>query len=682
MDVGAQEAPAVSRGGRLAARGLACLAVALGFQLLAFAGTAGAEASRCAPYPCYHTAQGVLGWTPSKVSPYDVAGVPLAKKAGTSEPGMLVGLDNGPWSYWDRSDLNAQGSDARGNVYSLSQWPYVDRLYYYSHNLLSVPPTVWTNAAHRQGVKVLASLTGDCDDLACETQFDHLFAQHPGETVDQLQRIAAAYGFDGWMIDIEEDESLTPNLLAAMSELSKRRLPGGARLDVAFYNAHQTKIDSRIYGALKAAGHWQADYSPFGEGAVDDPRQSYEFLAGHGDAGLAADSYWSTYVYNYETGDSDCDGGHTSAEFLWNGQKCLTLGPLFANQGSALAPRDPPGRYLAPSLYAPAWTMFGGLRDTTDKLPNRARFEKTDSALWRGPGFVDRGGRCAPADTSANAVSSMVKVRPAIAGVPFVTRFDSGEGSSFSAQGAVVHEGGWNLLSNQDALPVAWCGEGDTLDAELDYGAAFDGGSSLHVSGRARDGSRRVYLFKARAELPAHTGFLLRYAAGGGVPPHVVASLAGVDRPVDVRIHRVTSHNGWVLARARLPARLAPATLSRVGVAFGDDGDRAKHVNATIGELRIVDRDTLTRPAAIDPARRGDDLSWDGGTGSILYYNVWARARTRPCLRLIGRTQIERYDLAQPLFGPAPPGGGYEVQPVNASGGAAKLSGPRCRPGG
>jgi hypothetical protein len=119
--------------------------------------------------------------------------------------------------------------------------------------------------------------------------------------------------------------------------------------------------------------------------------------------------------------------------------------------------------------------------------------------------------------------------------------------------------------------------------------------------------------------------------------------------------------------------------VTRVGVGFGEDGDQGAAVDATIGELRVVDRDRLTRPAMIDPTRSGNDLSWDPAPGSTLYYNVWAAHPTRPCLLFVGRTQIERYDLAKPLFGPAPPGGSYEIQPVNASAGTAKLSGPRCR---
>jgi len=668
-----------SSGKRLAVRGLAGLLLALAIQLLVLAGPASAEMSRCAPYPCYHTAQGVLDWKPSMVRPYDVSGVPLAKTPHASGPGMLVGLDNGDWSYWDQGDLNAQGSSARGNIYHLSGWPYIDRLYYYSHNLLSVPPTVWTDAAHRQGVKVFATLTGDCDDLKCEDEQDKLFTQHRAELVDQLQKMAAAYGFDGWMIDIERDPSPSVNssLMKTMSELSKRRLPGGARVEVAFYAAGHTALDSLTYPGLKAAGLWQSDYSYRGTGATNDPKQSYDLLKARQATDLVDDAYWSTDAYYYETeNNKDCHG-HTSANLLWNGQRCLDRKTLFANQGSSLAPKG--GRYQAPSLYGPAWTMFGGLSKTTDQLPSRRRFEQTDAALWRGPGFVDRRGRCVPADRSANAVSSMVAVRPAIGQLPFVTRFDTGEGFSFSAQGALVHTGGWNLLSAQDPLPVAWCGQGRTLDVRTHYGGAYDGGSSLHVGGRAKNGSRRVYLYKAKAHVSSKTRFFLRYRTRKGPRPHVVASIDGVKGAVDLRTKRVGSSNGWVLTRAKLPARDSPGTLTRVGVGFGGRGDRGAKTAADIGELRIVKRDRGGRPAEIKPVRSGTDLSWQPAPGSILYYNVWARAAAAPCLLFKARTQVARYDVAHPLFGPVSPGVRYEVQPVDAAGRAGTLSDPPCQ---
>ena len=109
-------------------------------------------------------------------------------------------------------------------------------------------------------------------------------------------------------------------------------------------------------------------------------------------------------------------------------------------------------------------------------------------------------------------------------------------------------------------------------------------------------------------------------------------------------------------------------------------------LHTDLGELRIVRQGK--RPAEITPTRSGNVLSWKAGfgpplwSGPPLYYNVWASSANGACLRFIGRTQIRRYDLAQPLFAPAPSGSGYEVQPVNVAGRAGELSGPPCRPGG
>ncbi|TQF01490.1 hypothetical protein E6W39_03560 [Kitasatospora acidiphila] len=75
-------------------------------------------------------------------------------------------------------------------------WQHVDDLYYYTHALMSVPPTQWTNAGHRNGVPVFATVTADC--AGCVNQAQILFdADHYHETVEKLYRYAVAYGFDG-----------------------------------------------------------------------------------------------------------------------------------------------------------------------------------------------------------------------------------------------------------------------------------------------------------------------------------------------------------------------------------------------------------------------------------------------------------------------------------------------------
>lgn len=47
-----------------------------------------------------------------------------------------------------------QGSATR-NPYVFYHWRYIDIFVYFSHHTVTIPPVVWTNAAHRNGVPVL-----------------------------------------------------------------------------------------------------------------------------------------------------------------------------------------------------------------------------------------------------------------------------------------------------------------------------------------------------------------------------------------------------------------------------------------------------------------------------------------------------------------------------------------------
>jgi endo-beta-N-acetylglucosaminidase D len=105
---------------------------------------------------------------------------------------LLVGLDNGPWTYWSEFDANPQGGH-RGNVYNFYYWQYVDAMYYYVHALAGTPPSMWIDAAHRDGVKMYSAVTCDC--AGCPEQFNEL-PEQPDAAAQQLYLIAKTYGFD------------------------------------------------------------------------------------------------------------------------------------------------------------------------------------------------------------------------------------------------------------------------------------------------------------------------------------------------------------------------------------------------------------------------------------------------------------------------------------------------------
>lgn len=44
--------------------------------------------------------------------------------------------------------------------YSFYHWHYIDIFNYFAHKLVTIPPAVWTNAAHKHGVVVLGEQNG------------------------------------------------------------------------------------------------------------------------------------------------------------------------------------------------------------------------------------------------------------------------------------------------------------------------------------------------------------------------------------------------------------------------------------------------------------------------------------------------------------------------------------------
>lgn len=47
-----------------------------------------------------------------------------------------------------------QGTSAE-TPYAFYHWQYIDIFNYFTHHMLTIPPAVWTNAAHKHGVVVI-----------------------------------------------------------------------------------------------------------------------------------------------------------------------------------------------------------------------------------------------------------------------------------------------------------------------------------------------------------------------------------------------------------------------------------------------------------------------------------------------------------------------------------------------
>lgn len=80
---------------------------------------------------------------------------------------------------------------------------------------VTIPPPGWINAAHTHGVRVLGTLITEWEAgaAACAQLFGS--ADAAAATAHALARIAACYGFEGWLVNIENEvqPGHIPNLL-------------------------------------------------------------------------------------------------------------------------------------------------------------------------------------------------------------------------------------------------------------------------------------------------------------------------------------------------------------------------------------------------------------------------------------------------------------------------------------
>ncbi|CAZ86246.1 unnamed protein product [Tuber melanosporum] len=127
-------------------------------------------------------------------------------------------------------------------IYTAAHLHLISTFVYFSHNLVSIPPSPWINTLHRNGVRVLGTFI--VEHHVGSTALSRLLDKgSEGEYIfaTQLALIAETYGFDGWLMNIEASfpgESFRPGELQAfLRELRSavaELVPGG---QVIWYDA-------------------------------------------------------------------------------------------------------------------------------------------------------------------------------------------------------------------------------------------------------------------------------------------------------------------------------------------------------------------------------------------------------------------------------------------------------------
>ncbi|CAH2074009.1 unnamed protein product [Thlaspi arvense] len=338
--------------------------------------------------------------------------------------------------------------------FAIWNWYLMDVFVYFSHSLVTLPPPCWTNTAHRHGVKVLGTFITEwdegkatCKELLATKESAQMYAE-------RLAELAAALGFDGWLINIENviDEVQIPNLKTFVSHLTKvmhSSVPGGL---VIWYDSVTVK------GLLAWQDQLTEMNKPFFD-ICDGIFMNYTWKEDYpkASAEIAGDRKHDVYMGIDVFGRGTFGGGQ------WTANVALDL--LKRNDVSA-------------AIFAPGWVY------ETNQPPD---YHTAQNKWWS---LVEKSW-------------GIVQAYPE--SLPFYSDFNQGLGSHVSLGGRKLSDAPWYNISCQNLQPLLEFNNSGIMQVTVDgREASYNGGGNVSFRGKLKRGSHfTARLFKPQLQLPA-----------------------------------------------------------------------------------------------------------------------------------------------------------------------------------
>ncbi|KAH9936857.1 glycosyl hydrolase family 85-domain-containing protein [Epithele typhae] len=448
--------------------------------------------------PLVSKLEGVLPYTPRT----DVDGFPRA-----STTGKLLVCHDYKGGYTESPTAPA---------YTFNYWPYCESFVYFSHHRVTIPPSGWSTAAHRQGVKMLGTLIfehakseADCLRLlvgplptftetgpAKPTQFTALpVSPHYARTLAEL---AFRRGFDGYLLNfeaplkggVEQTRALT--MWIAMLE-KEMKMKVGPHAEVIWYDSvivdGQLRWQDRLNSTnlpffLPSTGFFSNYTWPSGH-----PKRTAQYLLSLDQTHYRQPKELQNLFIGVDVWGRGSHGGGGFGIY------------------KAITHIDPASMGLSVALFGQAWTW-----ESEQDKPGWTwkQWWDYESKLWIGPPTADedvpvpeppppREGELPCKHGAFQPIADFFPRRPPPnpAALPFFTSFSPGVGWGWFVRGARVFrsETGWTDVDKTTtvgdlAFPrprLAWDDEGRTdalpeARAELSMDDAWMGGSSLLVT--------------------------------------------------------------------------------------------------------------------------------------------------------------------------------------------------------
>lgn len=215
------------------------------------------------------------------------------------------------------------------------------------------------------------------------------------------------------------------------------------------------------------------------------------------------------------------------------------------------------------------------------------------------PGFNDNCNLSNAALKHFHGLASLLTAKSTITSVPFVSRFNLGNGLKFRNQGEVTFDHKWHNLNTQDIMPTWrwWITDAqDKVDAssyaslikaDLTFDDAYFGGSCLSLHGQTP--ASRVKLFKTMLDVKPEYTLSITYKLAEGTETHAklfVALKGETNTYKEVAIGNAPKAGQWNTFTAKMSdlGISADATVAMIGIKLEGTSNNYKML---VGEMAL-----------------------------------------------------------------------------------------------
>ena len=397
------------------------------------------------------------------------------------------------------------------NLYSFTQWSQIDVLNWFAGTAdlnVQIPARPWVDTAHKNGVKVIGSVFlavarwgGNAETVEALLEQD---AAGHFIVADKLIAIARYYGFDGWLINQETDLTAVKDsnneLIDGKQDLARgRQLATKVKAFVSYLTRHAPAgMEIHWYDAMVESGevHWQNMLNATNAMYLEDN-------------GRVSDAIFINYWWDRDmvlaSRDQAIALGRSPYDVfmgadLWpnrNAQRAFSKTRWL----TSLEQNGQPLTSLA--LFAPNFNYNFSGNEHTPAMADFSRHPDNVQAFYAAQHRLFAGDDANLATRDKEGFVGVGAIYPAKSAIqlPLSTSFNTGQGKAWFEKGK-KQSGEWTDMARQDVLPTwQFAIQGQhQLDVRFDFTSAFDGGSSLLVTGDAEQARLPLFQFSTQSQ--------------------------------------------------------------------------------------------------------------------------------------------------------------------------------------